>query len=86
MQSIAIAVCTLLGLGMLLFGSDFLDRHLTSRAAGGALGARRDPAALVTAALTPTHVAPAPRSAARSAARAGAIEATAHEVPASASL
>ena len=80
MQSIAIAVCTLLGLGMLLFGSDFLDRHLTARAAGGGLGAgrRRDPAALVTAALTPTHVAPASRSAARS----GAIEATAHEVPA----
>jgi hypothetical protein len=83
MQSLAIAMCTLLGLGMLLFGSDYLDRRLLSRAGHAGAGARRDPAAAVTAALTPVPLASAPRSAARPAASVGvsssAVGATADE-------
>ena len=82
MQSIAIAVCTLLGLGMLLFGSDFLDRRLIERAGGVAPSARRDAAALVTAALTPMSAPPATRPDAGSSAGSSVVESTPAEAPA----
>ena len=42
MQSLAIVMCTLLVFGMLLFGSDALDRRLTLRSSAARLGSPTD--------------------------------------------